>query len=255
MQPFPIPEGERAHWSLIWDLTDPNPTVDPCVFCDAPERSAGVSAFSIALSLGDVALKPARGMLRPCYFLAVSKKHVTSFSQLGRASLDEVNRSLAHIEKGIAEMPIMKAANYDSFMRVEHGSDNVRASCRGAGACIDHAHQHLVPCLPETLERVLCADKSISWLAIDSYDDIADFAGRPYMYVGGRTGHYVAPDPELPGQWVRRIISREDGRPDEWDWGVFPRGLNLISTIVNTGMQPHGTMLIDEHSAEFYPRG
>jgi diadenosine tetraphosphate (Ap4A) HIT family hydrolase len=236
--------------TFIWDLTEANPTNEDCVFCDEPEDTLEVSAFDLAIPLanGHVALKGALGMMRAGYMLGVTRQHVTSFAQLPTTVLAEIDASFRN-----AEEELCADLGYSDYIRLEHGSDNIKACGLGAGACVMHAHQHLIPNIGATAERMM--EQEIDWQRLASYEDLASLKGEPYLYVGSKDGHYAAVDPQVRSQWGRRIVAEEDGH-DEWDWALFSGALNLTQTRISQGMLPQGRMVVirQDGQATFWPR-
>lgn len=235
--------------TFVWDLTESNPTDEACAFCDEPEEKFNVSAFDIAVPLasGRVALKGALGMMRAGYMLGVTREHLTSFAQLSSATLTEIDAAFNDVEERLCA-----DLSQDSYIRLEHGSDNVESCGLGAGACVVHAHQHLIPAAGATAERMW--EQDIAWHELGGYSDLSSLKGSPYLYVGFNGKHYAAIDPKVRSQWGRRIIAQEDGH-DEWDWAVFSGSLNLIQTFVSQGNLPQGRMIVSHDSyADFWPR-
>jgi diadenosine tetraphosphate (Ap4A) HIT family hydrolase len=220
---------------------------DDCRFCEIAQGQEE-SLFDRSQSLGDgtTYLVPALGMMMTGYFLAVTKEHVTSFAQLSKDQLTTVDKTLIATEKYLTErLP-------GRYMRVEHGSDQPDNSetgeensvvC-GAGGCIDHAHQHLIPADHDVGEHIL---DLLPWQKLDRYENIAEFHGAPYIYLGRLGTHYAVANPQLPGQWIRRQIVKvrgpaflenvsqrayDDEIGDDGDWSLHPGIGPLTVTMV-----------------------
>jgi diadenosine tetraphosphate (Ap4A) HIT family hydrolase len=187
-----------------------------CPFCNLSDSPK--SPFDVNEQIGNcnVSMVPALGMLMPGYLLAVTNEHITSFAQLGKGNLTEVNKSMQDYQDYLATF-------FGTYVRIEHGSDNI-IEC-GSGGCIDHAHQHLVP----DLEVSNFIQGKLPWQQLSCYEDIADFRGHPYIYLGKLGLHFVVADPKLPGQWTRRQIAEVMGL-DNWDWALGQGALNLLIT-------------------------
>lgn len=203
---------------------------EQCPFCDSSETPA--SPFDVRLPLQErAALIPALGMLMPGYLLAVTDEHTTSFAQLDRVRLRNTDNALQKSEQYLQK-------HFGAYVRVEHGSDNITAC--GSGGCIEHAHQHLIP----DLRVGELIHKKLPWQQLDSYEDIAEFRGKPYIYLGRLGLHYVVPEPQLPGQWTRRQIAEVWGL-DHWDWALSQGALNLLKTFVELNVFPEKKLLVD----------
>lgn len=226
----------------ISELTADNPSDEPCAFCDPPLNAQEVPTFDFAVSVasGHIAVKAALGMMRPAYLLGVTKEHVTSFAQLDVETLREVDEVFTEVEqRTIARLGLSHLARnqiYESYIRLEHGSDNVDSCGLGAGACVTHAHQHLIPATPNTADLMLDKAHDINWRKLDSYEELSLLRGEPYLYVGHEGSHYAAVNPGVVSQWGRRVIAKEDRRTD-WDWALSPRILNFMWSLHALGWQ------------------
>jgi len=222
--------------TFIWDLTKTNPTDEDCAFCDRPENLETVNAFDIAMPIadGEIALKGALGMLRPGYMLGVTREHVTSFAQLPESVLTDADDAFtAHEDR------LRQTLRYPGYIRLEHGSDNISSCGLGAGACVMHAHQHLIPDTGATAQHMV--EQGPEWTRLDDYNELTDMRGEPYLYVGHKGGHYVATNPAVRSQWGRRIVAAEDGHA-EWDWALLDGGINLLQTWLSLGYLPQGRL-------------
>jgi diadenosine tetraphosphate (Ap4A) HIT family hydrolase len=202
---------------------------DPdCVFCTQGEGDIGAFDFGYTLGEGHIVLKPALGMMIPGYFLTVTAKHLTSFAQLPPEALTEIDRTLTQNETYLAP-------KFGEYFRVEHGADNV-TTC-GSGGCIDHAHQHLIP----AMDVADYAKGLLPWEQLDRFEDLTEFQGEPYIYMGRRDEHYVVPNPDLPSQWIRRQIAEVRGL-EHWDWAAYHGAAELFITYLRLGSFPVGRM-------------
>lgn len=237
--PPPFGSAQLKH---ISELTGDNTSDEPCAFCDPPLDAQEVATFDFAVPIasGQMAVKAALGMMRPAYLLGVTREHVTSFAQLNEEVLAEVDEAFTEVEqrtiKRLGLSHFGAKQTYRSYVRLEHGSDNVDSCGLGAGACVTHAHQHLIPATTETANLMLDGAHGIAWQQLDSYQDLAQLRGEPYLYVGHEGSHHAAVNPGVVSQWGRRIIAKEDRRTD-WDWAVSHRVLNLMWSLHALGWQ------------------
>jgi hypothetical protein len=198
-------------------------SVEDCAFCTLPVHPQ--SAYDESWRLNeDAYLVPALGMLMAGNILAVTDRHYTSFGQLGRARLAEVNQRLEAVLDRLGE-------HFGPYFRTEHGSDNLAA---GPGGCMAHAHQHGFP----DVASGAAIFQRLPWQRLGKYEDLADFHGRPYVYLGYLGCHYVVADPpRLPSQWTRRQVAqslaqRDPSRdPDNWDWLTYNGDRHLAETL------------------------
>lgn len=193
--------------------------VTDCPFCNLPEKPDSLfdATSSIDVESG-VFLKPDLGMLMPGHLLAVTKEHRTSFAQLDKPKLRNVNEKLSIYESALGE-------RFGRYFRLEHGSDNLISN--GSGACIEHAHIHLVPADEDVGEHI---QEQLQWEQLSAYEDLIEFKGTPYIYLGRLAMHYAVPDPRLSGQWVRKEIARVR-ELDQWDWGIVDAKAELNETL------------------------
>lgn len=198
---------------------------DECVFCDVLIEPKTAFDISVPLDDTEVSLKPALGMLMPGYLLTVTNDHMTSFANMDRGKLAEIDESLTKTERELESI-------FSSYYRLEHGSDNV-TFC-GSGGCIDHAHQHLVPADEDVGEYI---SKQLAWERLDTFEDLTDFKGKPYIYLGRQGVHYVVSEPELPGQWGRRQIGKVR-EIEHWDWAAYSGDIELALTLKGVQRTP-----------------
>lgn len=191
-----------------------------CVFC--PERLSGSSSdFDQAIATHpEGVIIPALGMMVPGYFLAVTKSHAHSVSEL--PSRESTSFYEWVVERCRAWSPL-----FGGYFIVEHGS------CPGSrsGSCIDHAHLHLVPLANEIGAAILTA-REVIWRNLPSVEDLSGLRGRGYVSIYLHDQLFVADDVRLPSQWLRRVIARELGLP-VWDWAL-DYGRSQLSTTMSS---------------------
>jgi hypothetical protein len=103
---------------------------------------------------------------------------------------------------------------------MEHGAIN---RCQRGGACIDHAHLHLMP-LPADLYPVL--SERFSFGELGSISEVRRFkdAQVPYLYYQGEglRSYGVGLSQDVPSQMLRQIACQALGTPELWDWRNQP---------------------------------
>lgn len=189
-----------------------------CGFCEIISAPVPPTPNDIHQKIGNVVLMPTVGMQIPGHMLLITPEHATSFSQLGRDGLDATKETL-----DICLTQLAKSFN-SPYFALEHGSDNI-----GSGGCVEHAHIHAIPDKDNLADHI---QNQIDWQQLDSYADLANYTGTPYVYFGRLDKHFVAPNPNLPSQWVRRQIAVTQGKPDDWDWALVNGNDNLCATFL-----------------------
>lgn len=188
-----------------------DPLAEPCRDGDCPFCAEALadsnSPFDQVLASGPgVNLLPALGMLTPGYFLVTAEQHVLSMADLQPGALMALDQWL----RGL--MPSL-TAEFGRYLVFEHGS----CVSGGAGACVDHAHLHLIPLAARLIPDLLVAAR---WHSLDEYTDVHAHAGTSYAYLGWDGAHRVLVDPKFGSQWIRRQVAAALGT-DAWDWALF----------------------------------
>jgi hypothetical protein len=182
-----------------------------CVFCGVQESPG--SPYDVVTPLADKEsfLVPALGMLMPGNYLQVARKHVTSFAQMGATTLNELCRSRQQVLKRLSSV-------FGSYIMVEHGSDGLTENGLGSGACIDHAHNQLLPD-PDSRIWERMRSQPLNWTRLRQPEELENYAGRPYIYLSRNHEHYAASNPQVRGQWARMQAALALGQ-DVYDWAV-----------------------------------
>jgi hypothetical protein len=206
--------------------------VDPtCPFCEGipgvgsqpPDRAN--SFFNEPILVGaDVVLVPTVGMLMPGYLMAVTTQHVLSFADAGRGGLDEVDGWISRLLDSLAP-------SFGNYLIFEHGSGGtIRPVGRGSGACLVHAHLHLIPGVADLFDSL---QHSLGASPLSSLQDLSVHSDVNYALLGRGGQWSVAPSVALPGQWIRRQVAAHLGRPDEYDWALFRGDEHLEPTLTS----------------------
>lgn len=194
---------------------DVNSRCDTCPFCPA-WLTASTSPFDIEVARGaGIRLLPALGMLVPGYFLVTTVEHHLSFAELAPDVLKSTHRWITSVTDSLAPL-------FGRYLTFEHGS------CAGttSGACIDHAHLHLVPLADQMGTDLLSA---LNWKEQRKFSDLHSQRKRPYAYLGLDNRHFVMPEATLPSPWFRRQVAAHLHH-DRWDWAVDDGIDALMST-------------------------
>lgn len=159
---------------------------------------------------------PAPGTLVVGYLIVAPRWHVRSFAQLSVDELLTAERILRSAERHAETRGLQK------YVFFEHGS---ASSYRVGAACIDHAHLHACPSPEPSEVRIILATFGLGLgEEIDGLGNLARVSsGSPYLLVGcAGTWFYYAVSDHLPSQLIRRVIARQIGEPDNWNWRVCP---------------------------------
>jgi hypothetical protein len=125
---------------------------------------------------------------------------------------------LAILESYLKKLEANLGRIFGRYLIFEHGS--AATPIEGASSsCIVHAHIHLIPTAEQAGAELLA---SLDWVEISGLQELREARANGYALLGLDGCYYLSSAPNLPGQWVRRIVARGIGTPDRWDWSVFP---------------------------------
>lgn len=153
---------------------------------------------------------PSLGHFIQGWSLIVSKKHHHSIGSLGSNLLSEMVELQAHTESVLNRL-------YGSVIAFEHGS----CSSAQAGACIDHAHLHIVPSRIDVIGLLRARFKM---RRIDTLRVLSDYASSstPYLfYRDMRQRMWVAEARGMQSQYMRRLLAERCGVPEKFDWAAY----------------------------------
>jgi diadenosine tetraphosphate (Ap4A) HIT family hydrolase len=186
-----------------------------CLFCSIQETSNPSNPEDEIIDESEnFYAKAALGHFVFGYTLIISKEHFPSYAYVPEYLFPELeafrNEVLDKLHN-ICEHPISIT---------EHGAIN---RCRRGGACIDHAHLHLMP-LAADLYPMLC--ERFSFHELGSMSGVRAFkdAQIPYLYYQkeGLRSQGVQLSQDVPSQLLRRIACEALGEPELWDWRAKP---------------------------------
>lgn len=154
---------------------------------------------------------PALGPLSIGHLLIITKRHVTSFSQLDSSQLSTYQFIVDRIVDKLSFQALFP-------IEFEHGATTGDCS----GSCILHAHMHLA------FTKINCSEK-IKPKGILSEeihaDSLSHFKDRPYIYWSmpknrSRTAKFFS-TVDISRQEIRRSIGVLL-KNNKWDWELFP---------------------------------
>lgn len=170
---------------------------------------------------------PTRGAIVEGWLLVVSKEHVLCMGALARG----IHRELCEIVEHTSS--VFEQA-YGRPTVFEHGPSKTGL---GIGCGVDHAHLHLVPldfslrsATARSLERFR-ANWVPSAEGLGSLKGLHEL-GRSYLYLAepGASAVHCASD-TLPCQFMRRVIAKECGLLEEYDYHTHPRQVSVVKTV------------------------
>lgn len=186
-----------------------------CLFCSIPEMSNPLNPEDEVIDESEnFYAKAALGHFVFGYTLIIPKEHFLSFAYLPEhlfPELETFRDSVLDKLHNICQHPITT---------MEHGAVN---RCQRGGACIDHAHQHLMP-LAADLYPLLREKFVFDELGCAS--ELRRFKDEQISYLyyqrEGLRSHAVQLSQDVPSQTLRRMACQALGEPELWDWRVKP---------------------------------
>jgi diadenosine tetraphosphate (Ap4A) HIT family hydrolase len=186
-----------------------------CLFCSIPEMVHPSNPEDELIDESEnFYAKAALGHFVFGYTLIIPKEHFLSFAYLPEHLFPELEAFRGDVVDKLhclCEHPITT---------MEHGAMN---RCQRGGACIDHAHLHLMP-LAADLYPML--SERFSFCELHSISELQRFkdAQISYMYYQreGLRSYAVQLSQDVPSQTLRRIACQALGEPDLWDWRNQP---------------------------------
>lgn len=194
-----------------------------CIFCDifAHKDSAlpSLKWYDIpVMQSDDFIAVPALGQIVPGYLLIAPREHVFSMAQLARDSRKKLYRFVEQVQE-------LQASLWDKPTVFEHGA--CRES-RRAGACINHAHWHLVPGKWDLLPLGTRSEE------YPSFEEFVEqtIEVHPYLLVIDQESRCrLADGINVPSQYLRRLLAAIVGKPSEWDYLASPFFENIEQTL------------------------
>jgi diadenosine tetraphosphate (Ap4A) HIT family hydrolase len=186
-----------------------------CLFCSIQEISNSSNPEDEILDESEnFYAKAALGHFVFGYTLIISKDHFPSFAYLPEHLFPELETFRDNVLDKLHNLC------QDPVTTMEHGAIS---RCQRGGACIDHAHLHLMP-LAVDLYPILSG--KFSFVELGSISELRHFkdARTTYLYHQreGLRGNSVKLSQDVPSQLLRRIACHALGQPELWDWRDTP---------------------------------
>lgn len=195
-----------------------------CVFC---MKFSG--AFSLErewfdtelISSGDFLVAAGLGPFVEGYLMILTRQHYHSMAQLSTPQLLQLTVLKDEVRDVLTKC-------YRAPVVFEHGPAFPVSS---GGSCIDHAHFQFLPLEIDLLpllrtRHIMKPIRDLAALVELSAE------GKPYLFFENQRGHmYVGEAENVPSQYLRRLIAKELGIPDQWDYALFPNYELIAATI------------------------
>jgi hypothetical protein len=207
-------------WSRISTAADEVGDDADCPFCPGHLTASTADADTLLARGPGVNLLPTVGMMVPGYLLVTAQEHVLSMADLGAAHLAGLGPWLDTVRR-------LLAPHFGQYLTFEHGS----SAADRTGACIEHAHLHLIPLADRLSERLRGA---ASWEVLPGFTDLASYGGASYAYLHVAGAHLALAEPSLGSQWIRREAGEVLGL-DDWDWSLHRDKQPLKETLYQFG--------------------
>ncbi len=212
---------------------DSLPFDSSCTFCRKFGAGQGTRWYDKELTRsGPFLITPGLGPLAEGYLLILPVQHYSAISQIPQDCFK-------FLKKLKDEATVALTRLYGDVVIFEHGS---ASETNRAGACIDHAHLHLLPIAHDLLPRLS------SRFELEKLADIEELCSDVYrhnsyiLFENQARVLYVALVKGLPSQYFRRVIAEELGVKDFWDYGAFPGHESIRATLQKLNPWPANGM-------------
>lgn len=196
---------------------------EPCSYC---AEIRGINEDSYFLSEVAASLKkpsrylftsktflvfPSVGALVPGHLLIAPKRHITAMAHLSKDELYELNGV-------ISELRYLLSKIYNkNLVLMEHGTRFDRCS---SGACVSHAHIHILPS-EISLSNLIHGNKMS--IKIDQLDHILTLNKDYLLYSDDCKTYYYNEAENVPSQYFRAEIFKASKLSGHWNWVIDHR--------------------------------
>jgi len=178
---------------------------------------------AVCLETADFAIIPSIGPLVPGHVLVTPKRHVRSFASLPVWHAGAGEALAAGLAKELGAM-------YDQPVHMfEHGS----ARSGNAIACsVEHAHLHVVPTAAQVWPLIQSAGAWRELRADPLSTIVADQEYLLYEHPNGKRFVLLTNENPIASQFMRQAFAWALGTPQLWDWRLYPRSEEILSTLL-----------------------
>jgi ATP adenylyltransferase len=185
-----------------------------CTYCDNILKDHANKAIcdEILFESKNFVVTTSLGAFIEGWILIISKKHITSMSQLSETEIKELAATISDIRNRVEQV-------YGPTVVFEHGSLTPGTHF---GCGIDHAHVHIVPFENSIVPLIDQEPLNINWRPLNKIDDII-MENKPYLLVidrEERNGVISNPD-NIPSQFMRRVLAKYLGITESFDYHQY----------------------------------
>ena len=168
---------------------------------------------------------PSVGALTAGHLLIIPRDHITAMAYLNNDQLFELAGVIEEV--GALLYKIYKTPP----IAMEHGVINELTS---TGACVDHAHIHIMPLKFDLVGSVNKRKKKIN---LSELLDEKDRDGDYLIYTNDLKEYYVSDLGVLPSQYLRKLIFDRCGLYGSWNWKEDNRAEIILKTVNDISSQ------------------
>jgi diadenosine tetraphosphate (Ap4A) HIT family hydrolase len=198
---------------LLCDIVSEEPTVPFRILFPSKQASS-----QVLLETPSFIVIPDIGPIVEGYCLIVSKRHVPAVCHLTDNELSELRDLRVAVKSSLLEV-------YGESISFEHGEATF---ANNAGACIDHAHLHIVPTSVDLIPKLVefdfhAMEESGLWAELRS--------NNGYLYYEDQLSNaYFAQVGRCAQQYFRRKLSGSLTPASLWNWRDFIRYADVLNT-------------------------
>ena len=214
-----------------------------CLFCELQKEDNKYKGRVSATMLyrdDDFYIKPGKGALIPGYLMIVPNEHILSSANLSKGKQIKLFKLLGRM-KGILEDAFSKPVMY-----FESGTPDGGTKFSNS---IIHAHIHSAP-IDISEENDLEMKQKMFLEPFDYRNQLSELAHKGYsLLIDSKDNGFAATSLERPRQVFRKIIAKQIGNEDAWNWREDENRLeeHMIHTV--EVLQPR---LAELNKANFY---
>jgi SAM-dependent methyltransferase/diadenosine tetraphosphate (Ap4A) HIT family hydrolase len=190
------------------------------------------------------------GCIETGYLLLIPRQHVGSMGELAWSEL-----SYAYDVAAVMADQIRLEFG-TKVVTVEHGSSGTDPAQQTRPACITHAHIHLFPIPRNADPFAFLPDGSSPLESLTELQSAATSQRNYYFCCWSAADRYLSTNSTVSSQHARRVWASLLGRPEEWDWALFPHLAACRETAVRlAAAEPvahgqEGRVTVDDGQAE-----
>ena len=188
---------------------------------------------------------PTVGAITEGWLLIVPRRHYLCFGGLEKELLPELDTLRNDVGR------VLEAC-YGPVAIFEHGPAEPK---QPVGCSVDHAHLHILSTTLDLFGGVRDVfPQDLCWKALNDFSDLMAVhkSGLPYLYVEQPIGTARwASHPDFESQIFRKVIARNVGTPERFDWRDFPEQPIVESTVatIKACLSANQTVALDSAAA------